>query len=197
MSTGARRLGTLAAALSSFALAVAFSGNGFIAAFVAGIAFTAALDQDAVDADTAVELPELLGEVLALAAWFLFGATLVPIALHNFDLTLLAYALLSLTVVRMAPVALSLLGTGLDRRTVVFVGWFGPRGLASVVFALLAVEQLGDIPVVERAVAVVALTVFLSVVLHGVTAGPLGRRYVHDEQADEDRSAGPRSRRPA
>ncbi|MEV4262607.1 cation:proton antiporter [Kribbella sp. NPDC049584] len=197
MSTGARRLGTLAAALSSFALAVAFSGNGFIAAFVAGIAFRAALDQEVVDADTAVELPELLGEVLALAAWFLFGAALVPIALHNFDLTLLAYAVLSLTVVRMVPVALSLIGTGLDRRTVVFMGWFGPRGLASVVFALLAIEQLGDIPVVERAVAVVALTVFVSVVLHGVTAGPLGRRYVHLEQADEDQSAGPRSRRPA
>ncbi|WP_432875085.1 cation:proton antiporter [Kribbella sp. CA-245084] len=197
MSTGARRLGTLAAALGSFALALALSGNGFIAAFVAGIAFRAALDQDAVDADTAVELPELLGEVLALAAWFLFGATLVPIALHNFDLTLLASAVLSLTVVRMAPVALSLLGTGLDRRTVVFMGWFGPRGLASVVFALLAVEQLGNIPVVERAVAAVALTVFLSVVLHGVTAGPFGRRYVHLEQAEEDLSAGPRSRRPA
>ncbi|WUJ70196.1 sodium:proton antiporter [Kribbella soli] len=197
MSTGATRLGTLAAALGSFTLAVAFSGNGFIAAFVAGIAFRAALDQDAVDADTAVELPELLGEVLALAAWFLFGAALVPIALHNFDLTLLAYAVLSLTVVRMAPVALSLLGTGLDRRTVVFMGWFGPRGLASVVFALLAIEQLGNLPVVERAVAAVALTVFLSVVLHGVTAGPLGRRYVHLEQVEEDLSAGPRSRRPA
>ncbi|MER7251259.1 cation:proton antiporter [Kribbella sp. NPDC000426] len=195
MGTDASQLGTLAAALSSFALAVAFSGNGFIAAFVAGIAFRAALDQDAVDADAAVELPELLGEVLALAAWFLFGATLVPIALHNFGITVVAYAVLSLTAVRMVPVALSLLGTGLDRTTVLFVGWFGPRGLASVVFALLAVEQLPTIPVVERAVAVVALTVFLSVVLHGVTAGPLGRRYVHLEQAEDTQDAGPRSRR--
>lgn len=198
MTTGARQVGTLAAALSSFALAVAFSGNGFIAAFVAGVAFRAALDEDAVDpaqADNAVELPELLGEVLAFAVWFLFGAALVPIALHNFGFTLLAYAVLSLTVVRIVPVALSLLGTGLDRRTVLFMGWFGPRGLASVVFALLAVEQLGDAPVVERLVAVVALTVFLSVVLHGVTAGPLGRRYVHLEQADEKQGGGPRSRR--
>lgn len=196
MTTGARPLATLAAALSSFALADAFGGNGFIAAFVAGIAFRAVLDEHAVDADTAVELPELLGEVLALAVWFLFGAALVPIALHNFDLTLLAYAALSLTVVRVIPVALSLIGAGLDRTTVAFVGWFGPRGLASVVFALLAVEQLGETTVVERAVAVVALTVFLSVVLHGVTAGPFGGRYVHLEQADEDQGAELRSRRP-
>jgi len=195
MATGARRLGTLAAALASFALAVGFGGNGFIAAFVAGIAFRAALDEHAVDADDAVELPELLGEVLSLVVWFLFGAALVPIALHNFDLTLLAYAVLSLTAVRMVPVALCLLGTGLDRRTALFVGWFGPRGLASVVFALLAIEQLGDIPLVEQAVSVVALTVVLSVVLHGVTAGPLGRRYVRLEEADENRSAAPRSRR--
>lgn len=195
MTTGARPLGTLAAALGSFALAVAFSGNGFIAAFLAGIAFRAMLDEQTVDADAAVELPELVGEVLAFAVWFLFGAALVPIALHNFGFTLLAYAVLSLTVVRIVPVALSLLGAGLDRRTVAFVGWFGPRGLASVVFALLAVEQLGEIAVVERVVAVVALTVFLSVVLHGVTAGPLGRRYVHLEQADEDPGGGPRSRR--
>jgi sodium/hydrogen antiporter len=195
MTTGARPLGTLAAALGSFALAVAFSGNGFIAAFLAGIAFRAMLDEQTVDADAAVELPELVGEVLAFAVWFLFGAALVPIALHNFGFTLLAYAVLSLTVVRIVPVAVSLLGAGLDRRTVAFVGWFGPRGLASVVFALLAVEQLGEIAVVERVVAVVALTVFLSVVLHGVTAGPLGRRYVHLEQADEDPGGGPRSRR--
>ncbi|TCM40396.1 sodium:proton antiporter [Kribbella sp. VKM Ac-2568] len=195
MTTGARRLGTLAAALASFALAVAFSGNGFIAAFVAGIAFRAALDEEIVDTDSVVEPPELLGEVLALAVWFLFGAALVPIAMHNFDLTLLAYAVLSLTVVRIVPVALSLLGTGLDRTTVLFVGWFGPRGLASIVFALLAIEQLGEIPVVEQAVSVVALTVLLSVVLHGVTAGPLGSRYVRLEQADEEAGAGPRSRR--
>ncbi|HET6985800.1 MAG TPA: cation:proton antiporter [Kribbella sp.] len=197
MTTGAGRLGTLAAALSSFALAVAFGGNGFIAAFLAGIAFGAGLDNHTVDADDAVELPELLGEVLALAVWFLFGAALVPIAIHNFGLTLLAYAVLSLTVVRIVPVAISLIGTRLDRTTVLFVGWFGPRGLASVVFALLAVEQLGDTPVVERAVAVVALTVLMSVVLHGATAGPFGGRYVHLEQGGEDPGAGPRSRRTA
>ena len=91
--------------------------------------------------------------------------------------------MLSLTVLRMLPVALALVGTGMDRHTVLFVGWFGPRGLASVVFALLAIEELGDSPMVAQAIAAVCLTVLLSVVLHGVSAGPLGRRYVRLEQA--------------
>jgi sodium/hydrogen antiporter len=197
ISAGAWRLGTLAAALSSFALAVSFSGNGFISAFVAGVAFRAGLDEDILDADNAVELPELLGEVLSLVVWFLFGAALVTIAVHNFDGPLLAYAVLSLTVVRIVPVALSLIGKGLDRRTVIFVGWFGPRGLASIVFALLAIEELGETELVERAVAAVSLTVLLSVALHGISAGPLGRRYVSSEQADDASAPAPRARRPA
>ena len=113
--------------------------------------------------------------------WFLFGAALVPIVVDHLDVATVLYALLSLTVLRILPVALALVGTGLDRPTVLFVGWFGPRGLASVVFALLAVEELGETPVVAEAIAPVCLTVLLSVVLHGVSAGPLGRRYVRFE----------------
>jgi NhaP-type Na+/H+ or K+/H+ antiporter len=191
---GGRRLGALGAALSSFALAVALGGNGFIAAFVAGIAFGAAWKDESVSVEEVGELPELLGEVLALVVWFLFGAVLVPVAFDHFGVWVLLYALLSLTLVRMLPVALSLLGTGLDRGTVLFVGWFGPRGLASVVFALLAVEELGETPVVVPAVAAVSLTVLLSVVLHGISAGPLGTRYVCLERGAEA-APGPRSRR--
>ena len=187
-------LATLAAALTSFALSVALDGNGFIAAFVAGIAFGAFLPADVADVEEVGEFPELLGELLALAVWFLFGAALVPLALDYLSVSTLVYALLSLTVIRMVPVALSLLGTGLDRPTVMFVGRFGPRGLASVVFALLAVEELGESPLVGQAAGVVALTVFLSVVLHGVSAGPLESRYVH-EQREVDPAAAPRSRR--
>jgi len=192
--TGGRRLATLAAALTSFALAVALDGNGFIAAFIAGIAFGARLPEDVAEVEDVGELPELMGELLALAVWFLFGAALVPLALDYFSLSTLVYALLSLTIIRMIPVALSLLGAGLDTSTVLFVGWFGPRGLASVVFALLAVEQLGESSLVGQAVSVVALTVLLSVVLHGVSAGPLGTRYVR-EQGDHDSAGAPRSRR--
>ena len=192
---GGRRVGTLAAALSSFAVAVALDANGFIAAFVAGIAFGAGLDDEVMDVEEADELPELLGEVLALAVWFCFGAALVPVAFDHFDLAMLFYAVLSLTVVRLVPVALSLLGSGLDGWTLLFVGWFGPRGLASVVFALLAIEELGETPVVASAVGAVSLTVLLSVVLHGISAGPLGSRYARFEQRQEDPSDAPRSRR--
>jgi sodium/hydrogen antiporter len=182
--TGALRLAVLATATSAFALTLALDGNGFIAAFVAGIAFGAVLSQDVVDLESATELPELGGELLALVVWFLFGAGLVPVAFSYLDLPLILYAVASLTVVRMVPVALALVGAGLDRPSVLFVGWFGPRGLASVVFALLAAEELGtSSPVVGQAVAAVALTVLLSVILHGISAGPGGRRYVQRENA--------------
>jgi NhaP-type Na+/H+ or K+/H+ antiporter len=173
----------LAAALGSFAAAVAVGGNGFVAAFVAGVAFGRGLVDVEIDVERTDELPELLGEVLALAVWFLFGATLVPLALSGFRPVELLYAVLSLTAVRLVPVGLSLLGSGLDARTILLVGWFGPRGLASVVFALLAVEELGETPLVAEVVGVVALTVLLSVFLHGISAGPLVSRYVRDEAA--------------
>ncbi len=191
---GGRRLATLAAALASFALAVALDGNGFIAAFVAGIAFGARLPADVAPIDEVGELPELIGEFLALAVWFLFGAALLPLALDYFSVSVLVYALLSLTVIRMVPVGISLVGAGMDRSTVLFVGWFGPRGLASVVFALLAVEELGESRLVGQAVSVVAATVLLSVVLHGVSAGPLGGRYVASYD-DHDPSEAPTTRR--
>jgi len=179
---GGRRLGALAAALGSFGVAVALDGNGFIAAFVAGMAFGAGWRDESVSVEEVGELPELLGEVLAFVVWFLFGAVLVPVAVDELSPSLLLYALLSLTLVRLLPVALALVGTGLDRGTILFVGWFGPRGLASVVFALLAVEELGETSVLAPAIAAVALTVLLSVVLHGVSAGPLGRQYVRFEK---------------
>ena len=192
MIAGVRPLVSLAAAGSSFALAGALHGNGFIAAFVAGIAFGAQVKRESIDGRMAaevedeVELPELLGEILALFVWFLFGAALVPVVIDHLDVATVGFALLSLTMLRMVPVALALLGAGLDRPTVLFVGWFGPRGLASVVFVLLAVEELGESPAVGQAIAAVCLTVLLSVVLHGVSAGPLGRRYVLLESAEDD-----------
>ncbi|WP_104165139.1 sodium:proton antiporter [Cryobacterium sp. N22] len=195
--SGGRRLATLAAALASFSLAVAFSGNGFIAAFVAGIAFGAALPRDVAQLEEVGELPELLGEVLSLGVWFLFGAALVPVAFEYFSASTIIYAVLSLTVIRMLPVALSLPKTGLDRATLLFMGWFGPRGLASVVFALLAIEELGESEVVGHAVSAVTFTVLLSVIVHGVSAGPIGRRYAagHSDSAPVDDDSGPRSRR--
>ena len=179
---GAQQMGTLALAIAAFTLANTAEGNGFIAAFVAGITFGALVDRTTVDPERVVELPELGGELLALVVWFLFGAGLLPIVLDDIDLAMVAFAVLSLTVLRMLPVAVSVLGARLPRRDVAFLGWFGPRGLASVVFALLAVEQLAEAeePLVGRAIATVGLTVLLSVILHGITAGPAGRRYGDD-----------------
>jgi sodium/hydrogen antiporter len=195
MLVGGRRIATLATAIAAFFLALATGGNGFIAAFVAGIAFGSSVDQEVVDLDQAGELPELGGELLALVVWFLFGATLVPIAFEHLRLEVV-YAVLSLTLVRMLPVALGMLRSGSDRPSVLFVGWFGPRGLASVVFALLAVEELGETsPTVGQAVATVVLTVLLSVILHGVTAGPGARRYLEREQRPTRSADEPRARR--
>jgi NhaP-type Na+/H+ or K+/H+ antiporter len=104
-------------------------------------------------------------------------------------------ALLALTVLRMIPVALALMGSGLDRTTVVFIGWFGPRGLASIVFGIIAIDAL---PAAEgqSIIALITLTVILSVLVHGVTARPLARRY--GEQAnDRDEDAAEPSRRAA
>jgi NhaP-type Na+/H+ or K+/H+ antiporter len=192
IAPGGRRLAALALATSALAGTLALDGNGFIAAFVAGAAFGALADH-AFDLERINELPELGGELLALVVWFLFGATLLPIALGHLDGRVVLYALLSLTVIRMVPVALSMRGTDLDPPTTAFLAWFGPRGLASVVFALLAIEELGETDEATRlAIAAVALTVAASILLHGLTAGPGGRRYVQLEHADP--TSGPQTR---
>jgi NhaP-type Na+/H+ or K+/H+ antiporter len=96
--------------------------------------------------------------------WLAFGAIAAPIVIDRLNWTLAVYAVLSLTVVRMVPVALSLIGSGMDRDTVAFIGWFGPRGLASLVFALLALLALEAVgSAADEAVAVITVTVFLSV----------------------------------
>jgi NhaP-type Na+/H+ or K+/H+ antiporter len=116
------------------------------------------------------------GTLLSLLVWFMFGAVMLGPGLADVGWRTVVFALLALTVVRMVPVALALLGSGLNRATVGFVGWFGPRGLASVVFGLIAVDTLAP---AEATVVLgtVTLTVALSVLLHGVSASPLAARY--------------------
>ena len=113
---------------------------------------------------------------MSLLVWFVFGAVMLVPGLDRATWRDVVFAVLALTVVRMVPVALSLVGAGLDRSTVAFVGWFGPRGLASVVFGLITVDTLA--PAEAKVVlAAVTVTVALSVLLHGVTASPLAARY--------------------
>ena len=177
---GSRRLATLSLALIAFLVAGEAGGNPFVAAFVGGLVFGTVAKADARES---VELTELAGSLFSLVLWFIFGAGFVLPAFEDLDARIVLYALGSLTVVRMVPVALALLGSGQGRATVAFIGWFGPRGLASVVFALLAVEELGNTdPRVETAVNTIAVTIVFSIVAHGVTARPLATRYVETQQ---------------
>jgi NhaP-type Na+/H+ or K+/H+ antiporter len=179
---GARRRGwaaedfagiaVLALALVAYAGAVTAQGNGFVAAFCGGMAFGAMAGRRG---PTELVFLEQSSGLVSLLVWLAFGAISLPIMFDTANLTIVLYAVLSLTLVRMVPVALATLGAGLDRNTVLFVGWFGPRGLASLVFALLALEELGA--GADEAVAVIGMTVFLSVLAHGLSAAPLAARY--------------------
>ena len=163
----------LALAAGAYASALALHGNGFIAAFVGGLAFGAIGGRRG---EQLVPFVEETGALVSLLVWLAFGAVAVVPALRGLTWQTIVYAVLSLTVIRMAPVALALAGGGLGRAAVLFVGWFGPRGLASVVFAMIALEDL-DQHVAGPAMAVITVTVLLSVVAHGATADPLARRY--------------------
>jgi NhaP-type Na+/H+ or K+/H+ antiporter len=162
----------LALAACCYATSVALHGNGFIAAFVGGLGFAAA----GREAARFVPFVEETGALVSLLVWLLFGVIAVVPAVESLTWQTAVYSVLSLTLIRMLPVAVALLGTGLGRATIAFVGWFGPRGLASVVFGLLALEALGQ-EAARPAVAVIAFTVLLSVVAHGLTAEPLAKRY--------------------
>jgi sodium/hydrogen antiporter len=170
------RLAVLATALLSYAAAVAAGGNGFVAAFVAGILFAAASGGTLRDAGGFTEDSALFASFLV---WALFGALLVaPLLTHEFHGSAIAYAVLSLTVVRMAPVALAMVGTGLRPVSLAFMGWFGPRGLASVVFTLLAFESLEEAGLAsEGLIEVATWTILLSIVAHGITARPMAAAY--------------------
>jgi sodium/hydrogen antiporter len=163
----------LGLAVCTYASALALHGNGFIAAFVGGLAFGTVRGRRG---EPLVPFAEETGALVSLLVWLTFGAVAVAPAVESLTWQIVLYAVLSLTVIRMVPVAVALIGAGLGRATVALVGWFGPRGLASVVFALLALEDLGS-RTAHNAVAVITITVMLSVVVHGATADPLATRY--------------------
>ena len=166
-------LAVLALAVCAYALAVAIHGNGFIAAFVGGLAFGTTGGRRG---EPLVPFVEETGALVSLLVWLAFGAVALVPAIKILTWPMVLYAILSLTIVRMVPVAVALVGARLGWATVVLVAWFGPRGLASVVFALLALEELGS-ATAGRAVALIAITVLLSVVAHGATAKALAARY--------------------
>jgi NhaP-type Na+/H+ or K+/H+ antiporter len=175
-SAHTRAIGVLVLPIIAFTLAEVVGGNTFVSAFVAGTAMAGAAawtDEEG----SALELTEMLSEPFGFAVWFVFGFAALPLVWSAVGWREVVFAVASLTALRMVPVALALLGTGLRAQTVAFVGWFGPRGLASVVFALIAVETLEADDDLRKVLTAVALTVLLSVVAHGLTADVLAARY--------------------
>ncbi len=166
------QLPVMALALFCFATAQGLGGSGFIACFVGGLLFGGAAKRDK---QQFLDAAEGMGDVLALVTWFMFGAAVIGLTWHDLNWQVFTYALLSLTVVRMLPVFLSLLGTSLKIETKLFLGWFGPRGLASIVFVVLVQDQA--LPGNRILVATVTWTILLSVLLHGLSANPLARLY--------------------
>lgn len=166
-----RQVTVVALAIACFAVAQSLHGSGYIAAFTGGILFGYKAKEST---HRLVLASEGTGETLALLTWFVFGATVIGQSFQYFTWEMLVYALLSLTVIRMLPVFLSLSGTGESTASKLFLGWFGPRGLASIVFAIIVVNK--GVPGAKTIGMVVVLTVFLSLVAHGVSANPLAKR---------------------
>jgi NhaP-type Na+/H+ or K+/H+ antiporter len=168
-----QRLSSASLAVIAYASAEAMHGNGFMAAFFSGLAL--GTSTPAVR-ERIHEFAEAEGQQLALFIFLMLGLILVPATIYYWDVRSLIYAILSLTVIRMIPVALSLTGSKLDWASVGFIGWFGPRGIASILYLIIVVGRIGKTGY-EYMLSVIVLTVLLSVFLHGISAVPLAHIY--------------------
>lgn len=190
-----RQLSTFAVAVCAFAAAETLGGNGFISAFAAGVMFgQVARDQ----CEDAADFAEDEGQLLTLLTFLVFGAAIAGPALADASQPqTLLYVLLSLTIVRMLPVAISLVGTRLTLPTVMFLAWFGPRGLASILFAVLIIDE-SNLAVRSDILTIVSWTVLVSVYAHGMTARPGAAAYArHVAPMAADRPERQRPRRRA
>ena len=163
----------LALAFGAYAAGELIHGNGFIAAFVAGLTFGNTLQRKC---EYLYEFAESEGMIPILLTFAVFGVVLLPEVIGHISLPIVLFALLAITFVRMLPVSISLIGTGVSQRTSLFLGWFGPRGLASILFVLLILER-SEAPHQQTILITVTVTVALSILLHGATAGPAAVRY--------------------
>jgi NhaP-type Na+/H+ or K+/H+ antiporter len=162
----------VALALGCFAVAQFLGGSGFIAAFSGGLLFGVLAKQAR---DEFLLAAEGTGDTMALITWVIFGAAVVGKAVDHFSGLILLYAILSLTLIRMLPVFLSLTGMGVSTEGKLFMGWFGPRGLASIVFAVIVVNT--NVPNSGTIAAIVACTIMLSILGHGISANPWARGF--------------------
>lgn len=170
-----QRLALLSLAILSWLIADQLGGSGFIAAFVGGLA-TGYIFEDA--GDILTDFASAEGMLLSLTVFFIMGALIAPL-LSFVTWQIILYAILSLTLIRMLPVAISLIGTKTSIDSVLFMGWFGPRGLASIVLALVALEIVSEFPGKNTFILTVLITVLFSVILHGITALPLSKLYIN------------------
>ncbi len=162
----------IALPFTCFAVAQELGGSGFIACFTGGLLYGALTGRSKAEELVAAEAT---GDSLSLVTWVAFGSASAVVAVSQLTWSTMAYAVLSLTVVRMVPVALVMGGMGRDLPTKLFVGWFGPRGLASIVFAVLVLDAA--LPHGRQIVSVVTFTILLSILAHGLSASPLAGRY--------------------
>lgn len=176
-----QRLSGIALALLAWTGALQVGGNGFIAAFVAGMCVS--IYSDSIG-EAMRDFGEAEGQLLSLTTFLLFGAILIVPAFEAFTIACMIYALLSLTIIRMLPVMLALRGLNLRKPTFWFVGWFGPRGLASLLFALLVVSEF-EMPHGETILNFVVATVLLSMTTHGLSAIPGTGLYASQLNSDE------------
>lgn len=168
MSAHLVQLGVVAIPLLCALASEATHASMFIAAFVAGLAVQFGFGDAG---QHSIEFTHSWGQLFNFFVFYLFGL-LVARELAHFTPAILLYALVSLTLVRMLPVAIALLGTGLSRATVVFMGWFGPRGLASIVLGLIYIEREVNLPGESTIRLTVMATVLLSILAHGLSAQP-------------------------
>jgi NhaP-type Na+/H+ or K+/H+ antiporter len=176
-----KQVTVVALAIACFSVAQSLHGSGYIAAFTGGLLF-GFMAKEATH--RLVLAAEGTGETLALMTWFVFGTAVIGQSIEYFTWEMLVYALLSLTVIRILPIFLSLSGTGESTASKLFLGWFGPRGLASIVFAIIVINK--GVPGGKFIAMVVVLTVFLSLVAHGVSANPLAKLLGQKEGKKED-----------
>ena len=166
------QLVVVALAVACFGLAQFAGGSGFIACFTGGLAFGGLVKRHK---EMLLSGAVGAGNAMSLLIWVIFGAAVAGPHLGELDGRVAAYAVLSLTVVRMLPVSLSLIGLGVRSDAQLFLGWFGPRGLASIVFVVITVNQ--DVSGSDTLASVVVCTVTLSIIAHGLTANPLVRAF--------------------
>lgn len=187
------RLSLVALPVIAYLVADMAGANGFLAAFASGVVVSTRSEETR---DEVEAFNGSLEQLLNATVFFLVGALFLPEFLHNVGWSHLGFAVLALTLLRMVPVALSTVGMGLHALTIGFLGWFGPRGMASVIYLLIVIEGY-NVPGIDDIAATTALTVALSIVFHGVTAAPGSRKYGSYATAwQRERTSSPNQRLP-